>query len=47
MIKVEARAPYSASYQLTERGQKWIDMILATPMPVNRWIDPREEATRP
>lgn len=33
----------SCGYTTTERGRKWLDMILATPMPVSRWIDPREE----
>lgn len=28
-------------YRATERGQAWLRMILATPMPVLQWIDPR------
>lgn len=31
------------NYATTERGQKWLEMILATPLPELRWIDPRGE----
>jgi hypothetical protein len=28
---------------LTERGTHWVDMILNTPMPVSKWVDPRDK----
>lgn len=28
--------------KITERGEKFVKMILATPLPEHRWIDPRE-----
>ena len=32
----------SAGYwKLTARGEKWLEMLLATPLPVQRWLDPR------
>lgn len=27
----------------TEKGKKFIDMIMATPLPVNEWVDPRKD----
>lgn len=30
--------------RLTPKGQAWLGMILATPMPVHRWADPRKDA---
>jgi hypothetical protein len=27
----------------TERGDKWLAMLCDTPLPVNPWVDPREE----
>lgn len=33
-----------SGYRTTERGRKWLRMILATPYPVQAWIDPREAA---
>lgn len=29
--------------QASERGKAFIEMILATPLPVQRWIDPRKQ----
>jgi hypothetical protein len=29
-------------YQATERGQAWLRMITETPIPVQKWVDPRE-----
>ena len=29
------------TYELTHKGCAWMEMILATPMPVERWCDPR------
>ena len=26
---------------LTDKGEKWLNMILSTPQPENRWCDPR------
>lgn len=34
---------FDANYSLTPMGEKYIDMILETPYPVPRWIDPRTE----
>jgi DNA-binding PadR family transcriptional regulator len=33
-------------YRTTDRGQKWLEMILETPYPEQCWIDPRLESTR-
>lgn len=32
-------------YELTERGNAWLDQMLSTPYPVTRWVDPRFEKT--
>jgi hypothetical protein len=32
-------------YRTTEKGRRWLDLICDTPMPVQKWIDPREAAT--
>ena len=32
-----------SGYATTERGRKFLDMILATPYPQHVWIDPREQ----
>lgn len=29
------------SYTITEKGKKFVKMLLNTPMPVLKWIDPR------
>lgn len=29
-------------FSTTERGQKWMEMILSTPQPEQIWIDPRD-----
>lgn len=29
----------------TEKGNTWVDSILATPQPVQRWLDPRASVT--
>ena len=28
---------------VTARGQKYLELIAETPLPVQRWVDPREE----
>lgn len=33
--------PDGSGYQTTERGQKWLEMILSTPYPEHVWVDPR------
>lgn len=33
---------YCGCHVLTPKGRFWLDMILATPMPVVRYADPRE-----
>lgn len=33
-------------YHVTERGKVWAEMICSTPLPVERWIDPRTENER-
>lgn len=30
-----------SGYATTERGRRWLEMILETPMPVQIWTDPR------
>lgn len=30
-----------AKVSITDRGMVWLDMILATPFPEQRWVDPR------
>lgn len=34
-------------WRTTERGRAWLDLILETPMPVCRWVDPREASFAP
>lgn len=36
-------APYC--FKVTEKGTAWIEMILSTPAPVQKWIDPRKPAS--
>lgn len=45
IIKQETEFSYhnEHGYALTEKGKAWLEMILSTPVPVNRWIDPRDE----
>lgn len=31
----------SHRWNLTERGLKWLDMLLQTPLPEQAWVDPR------
>lgn len=38
--RIEAN-PYGAVYQITERGKAFVEMLKRTPLPVNRWMDPR------
>lgn len=33
-------------YKLTPRGEAWLDMILSTPLPEQRWVDPRSEEVK-
>jgi hypothetical protein len=35
------RAP-AGGFLLSARGEKWIEMLIHTPYPEARWIDPRE-----
>jgi hypothetical protein len=30
-------------FSVTEKGRAWMELILNTPMPILKWIDPREE----
>lgn len=32
---------HSSGFKTTERGRKWLEMCLETPMPIMRWVDPR------
>ncbi len=32
-------------WSLTERGEKWLEMLLSTPLPVSLWMDPRTVPT--
>lgn len=29
-------------YKLTEKGLKFVEMLLSTPIPIQAWLDPRE-----
>jgi hypothetical protein len=29
---------------ITERGKVYLDMVLSTPLPIQKWADPREES---
>lgn len=31
-------------YRATDKGHAWLSLILATPMPKQVWVDPREAA---
>ena len=31
---------------VTDKGAKWIELLEATPFPVQKWIDPREDERR-
>jgi hypothetical protein len=42
---VEAWPDNAPMVRTTEKGQAFVEMILATPLPVNRWIDPRKDGT--
>jgi hypothetical protein len=35
------RSSPSRGYEITERGQKWVNMLIETPLPELKWIDPR------
>jgi len=39
---LESHLDGESGYEVTEKGKAWIDLILATPMPVMKWCDPRE-----
>lgn len=38
---LENRDQEHVSYQATEKGLAWLQMILDTPYPVSKWVDPR------
>jgi len=40
LIWVSARPVTNGHYGLTEKGKAWLEMILATPFPVQRWVAP-------
>lgn len=40
-IHANDMAPEAAQPGLSDRGRAYLDMILATPLPVQQWIDPR------
>jgi hypothetical protein len=35
----------SGYVRTTERGQKFIEMLVATPLPEQRWVDPRQKTS--
>jgi hypothetical protein len=35
---------FGCGYTTTERGRKWMEMFLKTPMPEQKWVDPRDIA---
>ena len=43
LIKEDAIQVSIPRYFVTQRGEKYIDMLISTPLPVQRWIDPRRE----
>jgi hypothetical protein len=38
---------FGSQFELTEKGKKWVAMILDTPMPINVWVDPRYDSALP
>lgn len=40
---VEPWAENKGYVRTTERGNQFVEMLLATPLPVKRWIDPRTD----
>lgn len=36
------RRPGAKEFEMTARGEKYVDMILSTPLPIEAWIDPRD-----
>jgi hypothetical protein len=38
----DTRGKKYALYNTTERGRAWIDLLLETPLPVKKWLDPRK-----
>ena len=43
---VISRTSEGSGWELTEKGVTWLDMILATPMPIANWKDPRDYPPR-
>ena len=43
IIEPDPRRNGPGMYQTTDKGAAWLEMMLATPYPVNKWIDPRLE----
>jgi DNA-binding PadR family transcriptional regulator len=42
VIEYETSERKGSGYMTTEKGQKWLKMILDTPYPEHRWVDPRD-----
>lgn len=40
---IEPDAETASLYRTTPLGRAWVEMICATPMPVLRYVDPRDE----
>jgi hypothetical protein len=38
---IEPRRDVEGLYTTTERGAKFVEMLCDTPLPENRWLDPR------
>jgi hypothetical protein len=37
-------ATKASHYEVTDKGAAWIEMLLRTPLPEQRWVDPRGDA---
>ena len=42
---IEPVGAYSSEpvYRATDKGQAWLTMVCGTPMPEQRWVDPRSD----
>jgi len=43
LLKYRVPNDYTNSYEATERGKIWVQMILNTPYPQQEWVDPRNQ----
>ena len=43
MLRADILAVEKGKLECTERGRHWVAMLLNTPLPEKRWVDPRTE----